>query len=192
MPWGFSRISCSSRLFFLNKLKHYASATITTRPAPTHKSRLGHVVSPLVTTEERCRYSAYLAGVRKRGCVGDGDNTVWPHILQKRVQLQTQKPRSGHPRWTNILRLHTYLISLPLLAIASFFPTHSSSHHIIPPPQLPLFIFSDFSIKKTPILILWETKGQSRNSRSSQWSWNWCDGMKDRPAQTALRQKGKS
>lgn len=104
---------------------------------------------PLVTTEERCSYSAYLAGVRKRGCVGDGNNTVWPHILQKRVQLQTQKPCSGHPRSPNILRLHAYLISLPLLAIASFFPTHSSSHHIIPP-QLPLLTLSDFSVIKLP------------------------------------------
>lgn len=104
---------------------------------------------PLVTTEERCRYSAYLACVRKRGCVGDSNNTVWPHILQKRVQLQTQKPRSGHPRSTNILRLHAYLISLPLLAIARFFPTQSSSHHRIPP-QLPLLTLSDFSIIKLP------------------------------------------
>lgn len=72
-----------------------------------------------------------------------------PTSCKKRVQLQTQKLRSGHPRSTNILRLHAYLISLALLAIASFFPTHSSSHHIIPP-QLPLLTLSDFSIIKLP------------------------------------------
>lgn len=110
---------------------------------------MDHVVCPLVTTEERCRYSAYLAGVRKRGCVGDSNNTIWPHILQKKVQLQTQKPCSGHPRSTNILLLHAYLISLPLLVIASFSPTHSSSHHIIPT-QVPLLTLSDFSIIKLP------------------------------------------
>lgn len=34
------------------------------------KSRLSHVKYPLVTTTDRCRYSAHLAGVGKTGCVG--------------------------------------------------------------------------------------------------------------------------
>lgn len=114
-----------------------------------------------------------------------------PTSCKKRVQLQTQKPRSGHPRSTNILSLHAYLISLPLLAIASFFPTHSSSHHITPPPASTSHPLR-FLHNKTPILLLWQTKGQSRNSRSSQQSWNSSDAMKDRPAPTALRWKGKS
>lgn len=151
MPWRFSRMSWNSR-FFKNKLKYYASATITTWPAMTLKNGLSHVVCPKVTAKERCRYSAHLAGVRKRGCMW---GWRWQHCLTPHpakegdpvytVQLQIQKPRSGHPRSKNILSLHAYLINLPSLAIASFFPTHFSSHHIISPPP-PSFHFSPSQI----------------------------------------------
>lgn len=113
-------------------------------------------MSPLLTTRERYRYSEHLAGVGKRGAVGgDDDNTVWPPNLQKWVQLQIEKPRAGHPRSTNILSLYAYLINLPLLALAGFLPTHSSSHYIIPPPS-PASTSHPFRFlhNKTPVSLL--------------------------------------
>lgn len=42
------------------------------------------------------------------------------------IQFQIWKPYSKHPHSTNTLGLYAYLISLPLLAVLSFFPAHSS------------------------------------------------------------------
>lgn len=191
MPWRLSRMSWSSKLFRKQtKILCFCNHNYLTCYNPQEWTQpcgapTGH--------NKRDAGIQHVWQVLGRGGVwwGDDDNTVWPHILQNRVQLQIQKSRSGHPRSTNILSLYAYLINLPLPAIASFFPTHSSSHHIIPSPASTSHPLR-FLHNKTPMSLLQETKGYSRNSRSSQRSWNCCDTVEDGPAQTALRWKGKS
>lgn len=145
MPRKCNRMSWSSRLF-QKQAKYYTSATVTTWPAATRMSGLSHVGRPQVTAKRDAGIQRiwHVSGRRVcvRACVCRG--WQWERVCDptrcRRVILFTRcNSRLGslapdtHFQQTSWACVLTSSI-LPLLAILSFFPTRSSSHHITLPP----------------------------------------------------------
>lgn len=149
MPWRFSRMSWSSWLFFKNKLKYYASASITTWPATTLKSGFGHVMHPLVTTREMQVFSTFDRWWEEGAC-----GWRWHHCLTPHPAKEGGTPDTEASLWTPTFNKHPEPVRLPhQFALASYCKLLSHSVFLPPhnfPPQLPLLILSDFSIIKLP------------------------------------------
>lgn len=147
MQWRFSMVSWSSRIFpkWAKILCFYNWDFYNwdyNRPAATPVSRLSHTECPQVTIRRKMNTFCLFGKCQEEGdacvCVGcdSVSDTAQPHTLQERANLfMWYNSRFGSlAPDTHILGLYAYLISLPLLAVLSFFPAYSSFHYITLPP----------------------------------------------------------
>lgn len=96
---------------------------------------------PWVTRKERCRYSAHLAGVRKRVCVGVTMATPSDPTSCKRGRscLYGTPPDSEASLWTPTFKKHPEPVRLPhQFALASYCKLLSHSLFLPPHNFLPL------------------------------------------------------